>query len=199
MKRITKLSLGVVFVVIVVPGARLFLRNTSTSRAASHVSNSTTITKSSTSKTSSSSTQNSNSSSSESTQVGEAQLGGAFPTEISPSNNEQANDSAQPDVTNTGEQNQASVPAQAGVDGATETSQSGRGSVEVSSGTLEIYQDTPVYAETNKSSEIVYMQPKGSIDWDDYIQENGEFWYSFVSTQGNEETRYYIAYSDVDH
>ena len=77
--------------------------------------------------------------------------------------------------------------------------QSQGGGTQVTSGTLELYQDTPVYASPDKSSEVAYTYPKGNVDWDQYVFENGENWYSFVVSNGAESKRYYIAYSDVKH
>ena len=77
--------------------------------------------------------------------------------------------------------------------------QSQGGGTQVTSGTLELYQDTPVYASPDKSSEVAYTYPKGNVDWDQYVFENGENWYSFVVSNGTESKRYYIAYSDVKH
>lgn len=78
------------------------------------------------------------------------------------------------------------VPAQGGV-------------TQVDSGTLELTQDTPVYAEPDKNSAVIFTQPKGELNWDSYSSENGEFWYSFVLPGEGGGTRYYIAYSDVGH
>ncbi len=77
--------------------------------------------------------------------------------------------------------------------------QSQGGGTQVTSGTLELYQDTPVYASPDKSGEVAYTYPKGNVDWDQYVFENGENWYSFVVSNGTESKRYYIAYSDVKH
>ena len=77
--------------------------------------------------------------------------------------------------------------------------QSQGGGTQVTSGTLELYQDTPVYASPDKSSEVAYTYPKVNVDWDQYVFENGENWYSFVVSNGTESKRYYIAYSDVKH
>ncbi|WP_438477675.1 hypothetical protein [Streptococcus pluranimalium] len=73
------------------------------------------------------------------------------------------------------------------------------GAWEATSGTLVLYKDTPVYAEPNKESGVVYTHPKGEIEWYDYVYENGEWWYTFLEKGGNEATQFYIAYSDVNH
>ncbi|WP_438836433.1 hypothetical protein [Streptococcus pluranimalium] len=73
------------------------------------------------------------------------------------------------------------------------------GAWEATSGTLVLDKDTPVYAEPNKESGVVYTHPKGEIEWYDYVYENGEWWYTFLEKGGNEATQFYIAYSDVNH
>ncbi|MET3557033.1 hypothetical protein ABID29_000142 [Streptococcus rupicaprae] len=72
-----------------------------------------------------------------------------------------------------------------------------KGSVEVTSGYLNLIEDTPVYAKPDKSMGPVMTYPKGeSVFWDKYFSENGEFWYSYVTYEG---VRYYISYTDVSH
>ncbi|MDD7357041.1 MAG: hypothetical protein PUG44_08340 [Streptococcus hyointestinalis] len=75
----------------------------------------------------------------------------------------------------------------------------GGGYAIVTSGTLELLKDTPVYASPDKSSGVAYVQPQANIDWDKYMYENGEWWYSFVQRNRDQEVRFYIAYSDVGH
>ncbi|KXT74738.1 hypothetical protein STRDD10_00684 [Streptococcus sp. DD10] len=77
-----------------------------------------------------------------------------------------------------------------------ETTEPGRGGREVTSGTLDIDKDVPVYTSTDKST-VAYTQPAGtSVDWDDYlVNVNNDYWYSFVK----DGVRYYIAYSDIGH
>lgn len=74
-------------------------------------------------------------------------------------------------------------------------SNSGRGSGDSLSGYLNLYQDTPVYARPDRTTEPVITYPKGeSVYWDKYISENGEYWYSYVTYAGE---RYYIAHADT--
>lgn len=77
--------------------------------------------------------------------------------------------------------------------------QGGFGGWEATSGTLELDKDTPVYAEPNKESGVVYMHSKSAIEWRRYFNENGEWWYMFLEKGGDEATQFYIAYSDVNH
>lgn len=73
------------------------------------------------------------------------------------------------------------------------------GGWEATSGTLTLAQDTPVYTEPNKDSGVAYVQPQGDVQWDKYISANGDYWYSFVQKNRDQEVRFYIAYSDVGH
>lgn len=75
----------------------------------------------------------------------------------------------------------------------------GYGGWEATSGTLELLKDTPVYASPDKSSGVAYVQPQTNIEWDNYMYENGEWWYSFVQKNRDQEVRFYIAYSDVGY
>lgn len=76
--------------------------------------------------------------------------------------------------------------------------QGGMGAWEATSGVLDLDEDTPVYAGPSKAGKVIFTQLKDtSVEWDLYTYENGEWWYSFVATDG--QTRYYIAYSDVGH
>lgn len=76
----------------------------------------------------------------------------------------------------------------------------GTGGAVVTSGRLTLWEDTPVYSEPNKSGEVVFTKAKDtSVDWDNYFQENGDWWYSFVDNSSGQEIRCYIAYSDVKH
>ena len=59
--------------------------------------------------------------------------------------------------------------------------------------------DTPVYASPDKSSGVAYVQPQTNIEWDKYMYENGEWWYSFVQKNRDQEVRFYIAYSDIGY
>lgn len=70
----------------------------------------------------------------------------------------------------------------------------------VTGGSLELYEDTPVYGETSKEKGSLFMLSKGFVDFDDYlINVNGDHWYSFTLTENGVTNRYYIAYSDVGH
>lgn len=76
----------------------------------------------------------------------------------------------------------------------------GTGVAIVTSGTLDLWEDTPVYTEPNKAGTIAFTKAKDtSVDWDKYFQENDDWWYSFVDKSSGQEIRYYIAYSDVKH
>lgn len=83
----------------------------------------------------------------------------------------------------------------------TQTSrEGGMGAAIVTSGRLDLWEDTPVYTEPNKSGTIAFTKAKDtSVDWDKYFQENDDWWYSFVDKSSGQEIRYYIAYSDVKH
>ena len=71
----------------------------------------------------------------------------------------------------------------------------GRGAWTVTSGTLTLDEETPVYAAPDKDSGAVSTLPAGDVDWDKYeILPDGN-WYSFVK----DGQRYYISYSDVGH
>ncbi|MEY8463448.1 hypothetical protein [Streptococcus merionis] len=91
------------------------------------------------------------------------------------------------------------IPQQGSETETTTQPQGGTGGWEATSGTLELTKETPVYAEPNKESEVVYMHSKGNIEWDGYFYDNGEWWYMFLEKGGNEATRFYIAYSDVGY
>lgn len=70
----------------------------------------------------------------------------------------------------------------------------------VTGGSLELYEDTPVYGETSKENGSLFILSKGFVDFDDYlINVNGDHWYSFTLTENGVTNRYYIAYSDVGH
>ena len=86
---------------------------------------------------------------------------------------------------------------QAGTTTSKSDPKTGYGGWEATSGTLELLKDTPVYASPDKSSGVAYVQPQANIEWDNYMYENGEWWYSFVQKNRDQEVRYYIAYSDV--
>ena len=88
---------------------------------------------------------------------------------------------------------------QAGTTTSESDPKTGYGGWEATSGTLELLKDTPVYASPDKSSGVAYVQPQANIEWDNYMYENGEWWYSFVQKNRDQEVRYYIAYSDVGH
>lgn len=75
----------------------------------------------------------------------------------------------------------------------------GGGYAIVTSGTLELLKDTPVYASPDKSSGVAYVQSQADIEWDKYMYENGEWWYSFVQRNRDQEVRFNIAYSDVGY
>lgn len=96
-----------------------------------------------------------------------------------------------------------STPNQGGDDSqenaTTPSNQGGAGYWEATSGTLTLTKDTPVYIEPDKNSSIAYVQPQGDIQWDNYSYANGEYWYSFVQKNRDQEIRFYIAYSDVGH
>ena len=87
--------------------------------------------------------------------------------------------------------------SQTNVENDKEAALSQGGAWEATSGTLTLERDTPVYASADKSSGTVFMMDPGEVNWDNYISENGDYWYSFVLPGDN--TRYYIAYSDVGH
>ena len=71
----------------------------------------------------------------------------------------------------------------------------GQGAWTVTSGTLTLDAETPVYAAPDKDSGAVSKLPAGDVDWDKYeILPDGN-WYSFVK----DGQRYYISYSDVGH
>lgn len=78
----------------------------------------------------------------------------------------------------------------------TSSSVENSGGAVVNSGTLELSQATPIYSQPDKSSEAVDIFSTGNIEFDKYFSENGEWWYSYVSYEGQ---RYYIAYSDINH
>ncbi len=88
---------------------------------------------------------------------------------------------------------------QAGTTTSKSDPKTGYGGWEATSGTLELLKDTPVYASPDKSSGVAYVQPQANIEWDNYMYENGEWWYSFVQKNRDQEVRYYIAYSDVGY
>ena len=88
---------------------------------------------------------------------------------------------------------------QAGTTTSESDPKTGYGGWEATSGTLELLKDTPVYASPDKSSGVAYVQPQTNIEWDKYMYENGEWWYSFVQKNRDQEVRFYIAYSDVGH
>ena len=88
---------------------------------------------------------------------------------------------------------------QAGTTTSESDPKTGYGGWEATSGTLELLKDTPVYASPDKSSGVAYVQPQTNIEWDNYMYENGEWWYSFVQKNRDQEVRYYIAYSDVGY
>ncbi|MEW4355060.1 hypothetical protein AB1I63_09475 [Streptococcus pneumoniae] len=62
-------------------------------------------------------------------------------------------------------------------------------------GTLSLYEETPVYTDMDKGEDAGFTLPAGDIEWDQYLEGNGDYWYSYESNG----TRYYIAYSDVGH
>lgn len=88
---------------------------------------------------------------------------------------------------------------QAGTTTSKSDPKTGYGGWEATSGTLELLKDTPVYASPDKNSGVAYVQPQANIEWDNYMYENGEWWYSFVQKNRDQEVRYYIAYSDVGY
>ena len=88
---------------------------------------------------------------------------------------------------------------QAGTTTSESNPKTGYGGWEATSGTLELLKDTPVYASPDKSSGAAYVQPQTNIEWDKYMYENGEWWYSFVQKNRDQEVRFYIAYSDVGY
>ena len=88
---------------------------------------------------------------------------------------------------------------QAGTTTSKSDPKTGYGGWEATSGTLELLKDTPVYASPDKSSGAAYVQPQTNIEWDKYMYENGEWWYSFVQKNRDQEVRFYIAYSDVGY
>lgn len=88
---------------------------------------------------------------------------------------------------------------QAGTTTSESDPKTGYGGWEATSGTLELLKDTPVYASPDKSSGVAYVQPQTNIEWDKYMYENGEWWYSFVQKNRDQEVLFYIAYSDIGY
>ncbi|GGE24368.1 hypothetical protein [Streptococcus himalayensis] len=78
-----------------------------------------------------------------------------------------------------------------------QTQETGKGGYEAKDGgTLPLFEDTPVYTAMDKGKSAGFTLPVGEVNWDQYMQGNGDYWYSYV---GNDGVRYYIAYSDVGH
>lgn len=165
-----------------------YSKDTKTSKTSSSSSKSST--KSSSKKSSSSSSSAQADSSTEATSS-EASVASSATT-TAPTQ-EQAQTPAQPTPS------QSNNTSQAGTTTSESAPQTGYGYAVVNSGTLELWKDTPVYASPDKSSGVAYVQPQANIEWDKYMYENGEWWYSFVQKNRDQEVRFYIAYSDVGH
>ena len=191
MKKITKWFLCMLLILILVLGGGIFIKNRSGSKRTSNSLKTTlTIKSSSSSKSTSSSTSKSSSetkSSSESNTNAdvESDVQSSSPTETS----------EEPSSTQSAPQS-SSTPAPTNPSNDTPVGSKNGGSAIVTTGKLDLDKTVPVYASSDKNIGVVYSYPEGSVYFDKYFNENGEWWYSYVSYDG---TRYYIAYSDVGH
>lgn len=165
-----------------------YSKDTKTSKTSS--SSSKSLTKSSSKKSSSSSS---------STQVDSSTEATSSATSVASSATTTAPKQAQAQTPSQPAPSQGNSANQAGTTTSESDPKTGYGGWEATSGTLELLKDTPVYASPDKSSGVAYVQPQTNIDWDKYMYENGEWWYSFVQKNRDQEVRFYIAYSDVGY
>lgn len=157
----------------------------------------TSKTSSSSSKSSTKSSSKKSSSTSSSTQVDSSTEAASSEASVASSATTTAPTQAQAQTP--AQPSQGNSANQAGTTTSESAPQTGYGYAVVNSGTLELWKDTPVYASPDKSSGVAYVQPQANIEWDKYMYENGEWWYSFVQKNRDQEVRFYIAYSDVGH
>ena len=165
-----------------------YSKDTKTSKMSS--SSSKSLTKSSSKKSSSSSS---------STQVDSSTEAKSSEASVASSATTTAPKQAQAQTPSQPVPSQGNSANQAGTTTSESDPKTGYGGWEATSGTLELLKDTPVYASPDKSSGVAYVQPQANIEWDNYMYENGEWWYSFVQKNRDQEVRYYIAYSDVGY
>lgn len=165
-----------------------YSKDTKTSKTSS--SSSKSLTKSSSKKSSSSSS---------STQVDSSTEATSSAASVASSATTTAPKQAQAQTPSQPAPSQGNSANQAGTTTSESDPKTGYGGWEATSGTLELLKDTPVYASPDKSSGVAYVQPQTNIDWDKYMYENGEWWYSFVQKNRDQEVRFYIAYSDVGY
>ena len=201
MKKTIKIVTGLIVAVLVILLAFVLLKGCGSSKVDKSGFYSKDI---KTSKTSSSSSKSSTKSSSKKSSSTSSSTQADSSTEAT-SNEASAASSA---TTTTPTQAQAQTPTQpsqgnsanqAGTTTSESDPKTGYGGWEATSGTLELLKDTPVYASPDKSSGVAYVQPQTNIEWDKYMYENGEWWYSFVQKNRDQEVRFYIAYSDIGY
>ena len=165
-----------------------YSKDTKTSKMSS--SSSKSLTKSSSKKSSSSSS---------STQVDSSTEAKSSEASVASSATTTAPKQAQAQTPSQPVPSQGNSANQAGTTTSESDPKTGYGGWEATSGTLELLKDTPIYASPDKSSGVAYVQPQTNIEWDNYMYENGEWWYSFVQKNRDQEVRFYIAYSDIGY